>query len=297
MRKPIFKGAATALVTPFCGERRGEEVNYGKLGELLEFQIANGIDCIVICGTTGEASTLPDDEHVAVARYAVEKVAGRVPVIAGAGSNDTRHAIELSVALESIGADGLLLVTPYYNKTTQTGIVAHFAEIAKAVRLPIIVYNVPARTNLNIAPDTLAELSRIENIVGVKECNFDQVGESRNKCEPDFMLYSGEDANVLPLLAMGGFGVISTIANILPRETHDLCARFFAGDLEGARELQLKEMQLVRALFCEVNPIPLKEAMNMLGHGVGHCRLPLVDMGEANKKLLRNALAAYGCDI
>lgn len=290
MRKPIFKGAATAIITPFSENK----VNREKLGELIEFQIDGGIDALVVCGTTGEASTMPDSEHVATVEFAVRQINGRVPVIAGAGSNDTVHAIALSKALEAVGVDGLLSVTPYYNKTTQRGLVAHFGAIAGSVGLPIILYNVPSRTNLNISPDALAELSKIENIVGVKECNLDQVGETLTKCEKDFAIYSGEDANILPLMAWGGLGVITTMGNIIPKDTRDICAAFFAGDLETARAIQKRTLRLIKALFCEVNPMPLKEAMNQAGFGVGPCRLPLVDVADGSKKLIREALLAYG---
>jgi 4-hydroxy-tetrahydrodipicolinate synthase len=289
-RKLIFKGAATAMVTPF--DEKG--VNYEKLGELIEFQIKNSIDGLVICGTTGEASAMPDREHVATVEFAVKLVNGRVPVIAGAGSNDTAHAVSLSKALEAVGVDGLLSVTPYYNKTTQKGLVAHFGAIAGSVGVPIILYNVPSRTNLNIAPDTLAELSRVKNIVAVKECNLDQVGETFVKCDPEFAIYSGEDANILPLMAWGGSGVITTMGNIIPKDTHDICAAFFEGDLDRARALQKRTLDLIKALFCEVNPIPLKEAMNQAGFGVGECRLPLVGVTEASRKFISKALAAYG---
>ncbi|MDR3121609.1 MAG: 4-hydroxy-tetrahydrodipicolinate synthase [Clostridiales bacterium] len=290
MRKPIFKGAGTAIVTPF----REDGVNFEKLSELLEFQIQNGIDSIVICGTTGEASTMPDEEHVATVKYTVEKVNHRVPVIAGAGSNDTRHSVELGKKLEAVGADALLSVAPYYNKTTQRGLVAHFTAAAKQIKLPFILYNVPSRTNLNIAPDTLAELSKVENIVAVKECNLEQVGDLVAKCEKDFAIYSGEDSNILPLMSWGGLGVISVLSNIIPKDTRELCAKFLAGDIAGAREIQVNTMRLIRALFSEVNPIPVKEALNLMGFAVGPCRLPLVEIGEGSKKILKDALAAYG---
>ena len=290
MRKRIFTGAGTAIITPFTETG----VNYEKLEELLEFQIKNATDCIVICGTTGEASTMPDEEHVAVVKFAVDTVKGRIPVIAGAGSNDTKHAIDLSKSLEAVGADALLSVTPYYNKTTQKGLIAHFSFIADQVNLPIILYNVPSRTNLNINPETQAELSKIENIVGIKECNLDQVGEAMNRCEKDFAFYSGEDANILPMLAFGGLGVISVMSNIIPRDTHDICANFFGGNIAEARAIQLRTLQLVKALFSETSPIPLKEAMNLIGMQVGSCRMPLVSITEGNKKLLTEALEEYG---
>jgi 4-hydroxy-tetrahydrodipicolinate synthase len=237
---------------------------------------------------------MPDDEHIAAVRFTVDKVKGRVPVIAGAGSNDTRHAVELAVKLEEIGVDALLSVTPYYNKTTQRGLIAHFSAAAKAVKLPFILYNVPVRTNLNIAPDTLAELSRIENIVGIKECNLDQVPEDILKCEKDFAIYAGDDGIALPLMAWGGIGAISVMSNIIPRDTHELCAKYLAGDIEGARDIALRTFPLFRSLFIEVNPMPIKEALNMMGFDVGQCRLPLVEMSDGNKKILRGALSAYG---
>ena len=290
MRNPVFKGAATAIITPF----KAEGVDFEKLAELLEFQIREGIDAIVICGTTGEASTMPDKEHVATVKFTVEKVKKRVPVIAGAGSNDTKHAIDLAKMLEDAGADALLSVTPYYNKTTQRGLVAHFSASAKAVRLPFILYNVPSRTNLNIAPETLGELSKVENIVGVKECNADQVPETINKAEKDFAVYAGDDGIALPLMSWGGLGVISVMSNIIPKDMRDLCAKYFAGDVAGAREIALRSFALFRALFCEVSPIPIKEAMNMMGFAVGECRLPLVGISESGRKAVKAALAGYG---
>ena len=290
MRNPIFKGAATAIVTPF----NAEGINFDKLAELLEFQIEGGIDAIVICGTTGEASTMPDAEHIAAVKFTVDKVNKRVPVIAGAGSNDTYHAVELSKKLEDAGADALLSVTPYYNKTTQRGLVAHFNKCAQATSLPVILYNVPSRTNLNIAPDTLGELSKTANIVGVKECNFDQVPDSILKCEKDFVIYAGDDGLALPMMVWGGLGVISVLSNIVPGDIHNLCAKYFAGDIEGARGIALRTFPLFRALFCEVSPIPIKEAMALMGMGVGDCRLPLVEISEAGRKLVRSALEAYG---
>lgn len=290
MRKPIFKGAATAIVTPFSNYG----VNFDKLGELLEFQISEGIDAVVVCGTTGEASTMPDNEHVATVKYAVDKVNKRIPVIAGAGSNDTYHATELSKKLEEAGADALLAVTPYYNKTSQKGLIAHFGASARSVKLPFILYNVPSRTGLNIAPDTLGELSKIENIVGIKECNLEQVPEVILKCGGDFAIYAGDDGIALPLMAWGGLGVISVMANIIPKDTRDMCAKYFAGDFDGAKAIALNTFPLFRALFCEVNPIPVKEAMNLMGFGVGEGRLPLVSISEGNRKIVKGALEAYG---
>lgn len=290
MKKCIFTGSGVAIITPFTEDG----VNFDKLGELLEFQINEGTDAIVICGTTGEASTMPDDEHVSVIDYAVGKVNGRVPVIAGTGSNDTRHAIHLSRRAQNVGADAILSVSPYYNKTTQRGLYEHFKAIAENVDIPVILYNVPSRTNLNINPETLQKLSEIDNIVGVKECNLNQVGEIINLCGEDFTIYSGEDGLVVPLLSLGGKGVISVMANIIPRDTHDMVEKFLSGDIAGSRKLQLAAIDLIKALFIEVSPIPIKEAMNLMGFNVGKNRMPLVDMSEANKGILIKAMKNYG---
>ncbi|SHI53963.1 4-hydroxy-tetrahydrodipicolinate synthase [Propionispora hippei] len=290
MRKPLFIGSAVALVTPFTDTG----VDYQALAELIEFQIQGGSDAIVICGTTGEASTMPDEEHIAVIKYAVERVNKRIPVIAGTGSNDTRHAIELSKEAEAVGADGLLSVTPYYNKATQKGLYEHFKIIANHVQVPIILYNVPSRTNLNLNPDTIKALSEIENIIAVKECNLGQVGDVVNLCGADFSIYSGDDNTVLPLLSLGGKGVISTMANIIPKDTHNMVMRFFQGDITGAIKLQLQTLNLIKALFSEVNPIPIKAAVNLLGFKAGQCRMPLTELSESNLELLRQEMRAYG---
>lgn len=290
MKKCIFTGSGVAIVTPFTNDG----IDFDKLGELIEFQIKEGTDAIVICGTTGEASTMPDDEHIAAIEYTVKKVAGRVPVIAGTGSNDTRHAIHLSKRAEEVGADAILSVSPYYNKTTQRGLYEHFKAVAENIGIPMILYNVPSRTNLNINPDTIKKLSEIDNIVGIKECNLNQVAETINLCGDDFTIYSGEDGLVIPLMSLGGKGVISVMANIIPKDTHDMAAKYLAGDIEEARKLQLKVTELVKALFIEVSPIPVKEAMNLMGMDVGKCRMPLVDMSEANKQVLIKAMQNYG---
>lgn len=290
MRKPLFIGSAVALVTPFTDTG----VDYQALAELIEFQIQGGSDAIVICGTTGEASTMPDEEHIAVIKYAVERVNKRIPVIAGTGSNDTRHAIELSKEAEAVGADGLLSVTPYYNKATQKGLYEHFKIIANHVQVPIILYNVPSRTNLNLNPDTIKALSEIENIIAVKECNLGQVGDVVNLCGEHFSIYSGDDNTVLPLLSLGGKGVISTMANIIPKDTHNMVMRFFQGDITGAIKLQLQTLNLIKALFSEVNPIPIKAAVNLLGFKAGQCRMPLTELSEPNLELLRQEMRAYG---
>ncbi|SMC53373.1 4-hydroxy-tetrahydrodipicolinate synthase [Sporomusa malonica] len=290
MRKPLFIGAAVAIVTPFTDNG----VDYQSLAELIEFQIKNGSDAIVVCGTTGEASTMPDDEHIAVIKFAVETINKRVPVIAGTGSNDTRHAIELSKAAEAVGADGLLSVTPYYNKATQKGLYEHFKLIANSVKIPIILYNVPSRTNLNINVETIKALSEIENIVAIKECNLGQVGEVVNLCGDNFAVYSGDDNTVLPVLSLGGKGVISVMANIIPQDTHDMVDKFFQGDINGAIRLQLQTLNLIKALFCEVNPIPVKAAVSLLGFKVGQCRMPLTDLTDNNLEILRAEMKAYG---
>ena len=290
MRKPLFKGSGVAIVTPFTEDG----VDFCKLEELIEFQIRESTDAIVICGTTGEASTMPDDEHIETIRFTVEKVNGRLPVIAGAGSNDTRHAIELSKRAEAAGADAILSVTPYYNKTTQKGLYEHFKLIAESVKIPVILYNVPSRTNLNINPETLQALSEIENIVGIKECNLSLVGEVMNLCRKDFYVYSGNDEQILPFMAYGACGVISVMANIIPKDTHNMVVKYLEGDVAGSRELQLKALNLIKALFIEVSPIPLKAAMNLMGMNVGKCRMPLTEMSEKNLEILKKAMKEYG---
>ncbi|ABC24136.1 4-hydroxy-tetrahydrodipicolinate synthase [Rhodospirillum rubrum] len=290
MKKQVFMGAAVAIVTPF----RDGKVDYQKLRELIEFQIAHKIDAVVVCGTTGESSALSHDEHISVVRFVVETVKRRVPVIAGAGSNNTQHAVDLSVELEKVGADALLSVVPYYNKTSQRGLVTHFSTIARAVAIPIILYNIPSRTSFNMTPETIREIAENETVVGIKECNLYQVGEIVKLCGPEFSIYSGDDSTILPVLAYGGKGVISTMANIIPEETHDIVSYFMRGDIEGARRAQLRALDLISALFVDVNPIPLKTAMNLMGMNVGPCRLPLVDMGNRETELLVRALKDYG---
>lgn len=290
MKNPIFTGSGVAIVTPFTADG----VDYAKLEELLEYHIKEGTDAIVVCGTTGEASTMPDEEHKAVIKFTVDKVNKRLPVIAGAGSNYTTHAIELSQYAESVGVDAVLSVTPYYNKTTQKGLYEHFKAIANSIKIPVILYNVPSRTNLNINPETLKELSQIDNIVGVKECVLSQVGKTINLCGENFTIYSGNDDEVLPMLSLGAKGVISVMANIIPKDTHDLVAKFLDGDITGSRKLQLGTLELIRALFIEVSPIPIKAAMNLMGINVGKCRMPLVDMADSNLEVLKKALVNYG---
>ena len=290
----VFKGAAVAIVTPMF---ENGEVNYPKLGEIIEFQIANKTDAIVICGTTGEASTLSHEEHIEVIDYCVKKVAKRVPVIAGTGSNSTETAIYLSQEAEKSGADALLVVTPYYNKATQKGLIAHFTQVAESVELPIILYNVPGRTGCNIAPETAAALVRnVKNIVGIKEAsgNISQVAKLMSICGDEIELYSGNDDQIVPLMSLGGLGVISVLSNVAPKETHDIVAKYLEGDVTGSMELQLKAIPLIDQLFCEVNPIPVKKAMNLMGLDAGTLRRPLTEMEDDNAKKLEKAMKEYG---
>lgn len=290
----IFTGAGVAIVTPMNSDG---SVNYDKLGELIEFQIENHTDSIIICGTTGESSTLTHEEHLECIRYAVEKVAGRIPVIAGTGSNCTETAIYLSVEAEKYGADALLLVTPYYNKATQNGLIRHFASIAKSVHIPIILYNVPSRTGCNILPETAVKMAEeCENIVAIKEAsgNIIQVAKLAALAEGKLDIYSGNDELIVPILSLGGKGVISVLSNIAPQQTHDMVETYLAGNVAESRELQLKAMHLIEALFCEVNPIPVKTALNMMGMGAGALRMPLTDMEDKNQEKLRQAMENYG---
>ena len=292
MKEKIFTGAAVAIITPFKGPNN-EQVDFDAFGELIEFQIANGTDAIVVCGTTGEASTMPDEEHLSVIEYAIKKVAKRVPVIAGTGSNYTIHAIELSQAAEKLGADALLSVTPYYNITTQEGLYQHFKAIAESVNIPIILYNVPGRTNLNIAPETYARLCKIPNINSVKECNLLQLPETAKLCGDELNYYSGEDGLVHYLMSAGGLGVISVVSNIAPAYMSEMTHAFLDGDIKKAWKMQVECQDIVKALFCEVNPIPVKEAVNIVGLPGGKCRLPLVDMKPENRAKLANAIEEF----
>lgn len=290
----VFKGAGVAIVTPM---KANGEVNYERFADLIEFQIANGTDAIIVCGTTGEASTLSHEEHLEVIRYCTEKVAGRVPVIAGTGSNSTETAVYLSTEAEKYGVDGLLLVSPYYNKATQNGLYTHFKTVADAVKLPIILYNVPSRTGCNILPDTIIRLAtEVENIVAVKEAcgNISQIARLAAKAGGKVDIYSGNDDQIVPILSLGGIGVISVLSNIAPRETHEICEKYFAGDVRGSMELQLRAMDLCDALFCEVNPIPVKKALNLMGMEAGVLRLPLTEMEEANAEKLKKAMQDFG---
>lgn len=290
MGKPIFVGSAPAVVTPFTDKG----VDYQAFANLIEFLIKGGSDALVICGTTGEASTMPDEEHIEVIKFAVNTVQGRVPVIAGTGSNDTHHGIELSKAAEAVGADALLHVTPYYNKATQKGLYQHFKLIAEGVKIPIVLYNVPGRTGMNMTPETVKALSETDNIVAVKECNLGQVGDIVNLCSEDFAVYSGDDNAILPALSLGAKGVISVMANIIPRDTHDMVMKFMQGDINAAIKLQLNTLNLIKAIFIEVNPIPIKAAVNLLGFQAGQCRLPLTEIENKNLEILRSEMKAYG---
>jgi len=284
----IFKGAGTALVTPF----ENGEVNFKKYGELIDMQIENGIDAIITCGTTGEGSALSDVEHKQVMEYCVKKVAGRVPVIAGTGSNDTEYGLQLSQAACKIGVDGLMMVTPYYNKTTQRGLINHYTYIADRVDRPIILYNVPSRTGMSINIDTAVELSKHRNIVAMKDATGDigYTADLLSRVDEDFNVYSGNDNMILPVLSLGGAGVISVISNIMPRETHELVDEFLKGNIQGAKKIQLEMMSLINSLFIEVNPIPVKTALNLMGFDVGGVRKPLYDMEEENIEILREEL-------
>ena len=293
----IFKGAGVAIVTPM---KENEEVNYEKLEELINWQIDNGTDSIIITGTTGEASTLTMEEHRDVIKAAVEFTKHRVPVIAGTGSNCTRTAIQLSQEAEEDGADGLLIVTPYYNKASQNGLVKHYSQIAKSTKLPIIMYNVPGRTGCNLLPETVAKLYNMEeNIVGLKEAtgNMAQASQTMYLTDGKLDMYSGEDGLVLPMLSIGGIGVISVWSNIAPQQVHDLCASYFNGDIATAQKLQREGLPLVDALFCDVNPIPVKTAMNLMGMEVGPLRAPLCDMSDATKAKLVDAMKNYGLKL
>ena len=293
----IFKGAGVAIVTPMKADG---EVNYDVLGEMLEAQIQGGTDAIIICGTTGESATLTEEEHSAVIRYAIKKVNKRIPVIAGTGSNCTATAIKLSKEAEKDGADGLLLVTPYYNKATQNGLIAHYTAVANAVNIPIIIYNVPSRTGCNLLPETIAKLVKnVKNIVGVKEAsgNISQIAKVKLLCGDDVDLYSGNDDQVVPILSLGGIGVISVLSNVAPKETHDMVMDYLNGDLEKAREMQLKALPLIDALFSEVNPIPVKKAMSFMGWEAGPLRAPLSEMEDAHAEVLRQAMKDFGIKV
>ena len=289
----LFRGVGTAMVTPM---REDGTINYPVFGQLLREQADRGADAVIIAGTTGEGSTLYDREHIELGEYAVKKINGKIPVIAGAGSNNTAHAVHLSKEFEKIGADGLLHVTPYYNKASQQGLFLHFQACAEATRLPIILYNVPSRTGVNIYPATYKRLSQIDNIVACKEAsgNFSQLAKIAALCKEDLTIYSGNDDQITSALALGAQGVISVLSNILPKETHEICRSYFDGDSSLSDSLQLKYLDLIEALFLDVNPIPVKQAMRAMGYDVGRCRLPLCDMDPTNAEKLYSVLKQYG---
>ncbi|MBF8984862.1 4-hydroxy-tetrahydrodipicolinate synthase [Lutibacter sp. B2] len=287
----LFTGSGVAIITPF----KDDQVDFYKLEELLNWHVEQGTDAIVVCGTTGEASTMTETEQKETIKFTVEKINGRIPVIAGTGSNCTKHAIEMSKYAEKVGVDGLLVITPYYNKTTQRGLIAHFNAIADAVNIPIILYNVPGRTGVNIHPNTLATLTKHPHIKAIKEASGDisQVAEMARVVPKDFHIYSGNDDMIVPLLSLGGSGVISVVANIAPKDTHHIVQKFIDGDIKGSRDLQLKMKPLIDALFIEVNPIPVKTAMNLIGFKVGNLRLPLIDMSDENLNILKDEMTKY----
>lgn len=290
----LFSGAGVAIITPM---KANGEVNYEKLGEFIDFQIENSTDAIIICGTTGEASTLSHEEHIEAIRFTADYVKKRVPVIAGTGSNCTETAIYLSQEAQKAGVDGCLVVTPYYNKATQKGLIKHYTDIAKSIDLPIIMYNVPGRTGCNILPETAAKLAKeVDNIVALKAATGNLAQESKTMALADGHLdmYSGEDGLIVPLMSIGAKGVISVLSNVAPQQTHDICARFLEGNIEEARKLQFEALDIVDALFCEVNPVPVKHALNLMGWDMGPLRMPLCEMEEKNLERLKKAMVGYG---
>lgn len=293
MKKPIFTGAGVAIITPFTADGK---VNYPALKDMLEFQITNSTDCIVICGTTGESATLSHEEHTEVIKYTIDVVGGRIPVIAGTGSNDTAYALNLSNEAEKAGADGLLMVTPYYNKASQEGLIKHFNYVADRVSTPIVLYNVPSRTGCEIKPETYAELSKHKNIYAAKEAtgNLSSIAKTISLCEKDFAVYSGNDDQITAIMSLGGKGVISVLSNIMPKEAHDIAAAGLEGDFKKCAELQLKYLELCNAMFMDVNPIPVKVAMRMMGFDAGPLRLPLCDMTDAKTAELKAVMQKYG---
>ena len=293
MKNTIFTGAGIAIITPMNADG---SINYQGLGDLIENQIANGTDAIIICGTTGEASTMTDEEHLECIRFAVEKTAGRIPVIAGTGSNDTRYAIELSKEAEAVGVDGLRLVTPYYNKTTQRGLIAHFTAIADAVNVPIILYNIPGRTGVNMEVATVKKLAEHRNIAAIKEAsgNISYAAKLIAACGDNIDVYSGNDDMVVPLVSLGGKGVISVASHVIPKQMHDMVQYCLDNNFAEATKLQIEYLDLINSLFIEVNPIPVKEALNMMGVNVGPCRMPLYEMSDEHKAVLRASLEKHG---
>lgn len=288
MKNTIFKGCGTAIATPFTEDG----VNFEEFGKLLEEQIKQEVDAIIVCGTTGESATMTDKERKDTIKFAIDKVAKRAKVIAGTGSNNTRAAVELSKYAESVGADGILVVTPYYNKTTQAGLIEHYKTIAEAVTVPIIMYSVPSRTGVNINPETCLELSKIKNIVAIKEAsgNLSQVAKIASLCRDNLDIYSGNDDQIVPILSLGGKGVISVLSNVMPRYTHDMTQKFFDGKIREATQMQLDAIDLIDALFSEVNPIPVKYALNLMGYNYGKPRLPLVELSAKNQERMRVAM-------
>ena len=293
MKQTIFTGSGVAVITPMHTDG---SVNFPVLKDILEAQIKNSTDAIIICGTTGEASTMNDEEHLSVIECAVDTVAGRVPVVAGTGSNDTRHALSLSMEAKNRGADALLQVTPYYNKTSQSGLVRHFTAIADAIELPIILYNVPSRTGMTIAPETYLELSKHPLIVATKEAsgNISAIAKTKQLCGDALAIYSGNDDQIVPILSLGGIGVISVLANIAPQQTHDICALYAQGKTQESLALQLQLLPVIDAIFCDVNPVPVKEAMNLLGWAAGECRMPLGVLSASHKAALKSVLNEAG---
>ena len=291
MKRILFKGCGTAIATPFTEDG----INFKEFKKLIEYQIEQGIDSIIVCGTTGESATMTNEERKSVIKFVVDTVNKRIPVIAGTGANNTKAAIELSKYAENIGADGLLIVTPYYNKTTQDGLVTHYSAIANQVSIPIILYNVPSRTGININPETCYELSKIDNIVAIKEAsgNISQIAKIASLCKDELYIYSGNDDQVIPILSLGGIGVISVLSNIEPKFMHDMVINFLNNNFDQALKKQLKSLPLIDMLFCEVNPIPIKEALNIVGYNYGIPRLPLVKLTENNKEKLKKILKDF----
>lgn len=293
----IFTGAGVAIVTPF---NEDESINYDKLDQLIDYHCNNGTDSIIICGTTGESATMSEKEHMECVKFAIERTKGRLPIIAGTGSNCTRTAIDMSKEAASYGADGLLVVTPYYNKATQEGLVGHYTAVAKEAKAPIIMYSVASRTGCNIEPATAARLIKeVDNIVGVKEAsgNISQVAKIMHLTDGKADLYSGNDDQIVPILSLGGKGVISVLSNVAPQETHDICAKFFEGDVKGSLELQLKAIPLIEQLFCEVNPIPVKKAMKLMGMDCGPLRMPLTELTPQHEESLAKAMTEFGIKL
>lgn len=292
MKEIIFEGCGTAIATPFTDDG----VNFSEFGKLLENQIENEVDSIIVCGTTGESSTMTKEERKETIKFAIDTVNKRAKVIAGTGSNNTKDAIEMSKYAESVGADGLLVVTPYYNKTTQKGLIAHYKEIANAVKIPIILYSVPSRTGVNILPETCQELSKIDNIVAIKEAsgNISQIAKIASLCGDNLAIYSGNDDQIIPVLSLGGKGVISVLSNVMPKYTHDMVRKYLDGQVEDARKMQLDVIDLIDSLFSEVNPIPVKYALNLMGYNYGKPRLPLIELSDANKEKMESIMKRHG---